>query len=179
MHVITIHRQPPIWQSEYDCILDNERCPYCKRLRETPGETLVPQGYHGRHGGTLVLGLYAEMADGRRVGISLEVHGIRYHHSVRDRVPDLVRRPRGALLALHHEADVITPDTSNDCAAIGAGHPCNQEAWGFMIADETYQRLGVVTTDPDVDLTVQPETLWLELERLLALHINGSAQECA
>lgn len=179
MHINVITRLPVHVEPPYDCIDDNEHCPFCARDRAKPDATLAPIGYHGRHPGTIVFMVRTVDDAGAIAGLALDVFGIKYRKEIRARVPELVSTPRGAVLVIHRDATIVTPANPTDCRVLGDGRPCEAETWGFGIASDIYARFGVITRDADVDLTIQPDALWHELERLLALHLHGAARESA
>lgn len=142
-----IDRLPVLKRAGFDCRGDNANCPHCA----------VRKDDHGIYGGGYWFAVAADI-NGQRTVLVLEVMASHYPASVGRPLLDIVRRPRGAMLAVHRET------SEGDTCDWLEGKKCTSEVAGFLRAGEIYEQHGNQTEDAAADLTQQSDAFWEALE---------------
>jgi hypothetical protein len=162
-----IERLATVFRPGWDC--RNGNCPSC--------DWLVSQGRkrddHGCHGDGYVFGIRTELADGRMAAITLEIFTSRYPATVdRSTFTRMDRYPMGASIDLHLQVPIGGTGpyehsiVHDKCDWLGPGRRCYADGSG-LVAEEIYKCAGIRSDEDGVDLTKQPDALYLEMERIL------------
>jgi hypothetical protein len=172
---MNIERLTPRFLPGWDC--RNGNCKSCDWLVANG----KPRDDHGIHGDGYVYGVRAELPDGRMAAITLEIFTGRYPATVPQetvRSWPFSRFPYGASLDLHIQVAAGAKGrydfmpVHETCEWLGAGRRCDSDGSGLQ-AQEVYDRSCIRDDRPGVDLTKQPDALYLELEAYLRRWTEG------
>jgi hypothetical protein len=170
----TVERLPALLLPGWDCRGDNANCRSCNWLTEH-GKS---RDDHGIHGDGYVFGVRTELPDGRMAAITLEIFTGRYPKTANYRPTPHDRYPYGASLDLHLQVAAGAPGhydfmpVHETCEWLGPGRRCDSDGSG-LCAQDVYKNYGIQDDRPGVDLTKQPDALYVELERFLWLWTEG------
>lgn len=155
-----IERLPVVVRPGWDCL--HGECPFPPHGRKHLGGAS-----HGIHGDEFHYVIRTRLVDGRLAALSLAVYTDRYPVTV-PRTQARLYGANGASLDMHIQP---RPDDAphpyryrrDTCDWLDGGM-CESDG-SCLTARDLYRDHGIQTDDPAVDLTAQPESLWLAMER--------------